>query len=361
MTGNLGKSFLLCILAMVIGGCGASTDSTAQEQNKVEPPRTSMSYQALQDSDLQAVRDYLLAKELLISDVSQVSSYQFLSQGGINKTIETYGYQLNGAQAYGVIIYPDVAVSKDTPVALMLSGLNQEDPQLYVESLFDMFQSFSNVMDDMLVLVPSYRGNILKTDGNYKSAGDFCDAYEGATDDSLAFLNLAEDIVAEIDTDKVLAMGWSRGGLLAHLLGQRDDRIAMAITVSAPTDFYRQSVANHYSQQYICQFVRNKSEQESKQRALASSPLHFAQYSAMTLIHHGGGDSVVPSWNASEMEAGLTANAIDNRLYLYPEANHGLRGAPCMPPLYLCKLWLSVVIPNLPTFRLCIPPRAYYP
>ena len=312
--------------------CGSSSDSKGDSQTTIQapttpPPVTGLTYAPASEEQLADVRQYLLAKNHEIEESNQLSRYNFTSRNGLNKTLETFSYQSDNQKNYGAVIYPSMPVSNETPIVIMLSGLNQEDPNLYVEPLFNMFQSFSGLLDEMLVLIPSYRGNVLQTDKGYQSEGDFCDAYEGATDDALVFLEVVEQHIPEINANNILAMGWSRGGLLAHLLTQRDSRIVMAISVSAPTDFYRKSVASHYSQQYICQFISQKSAEQSIRTALASSPLHFAKYSGVIRAHHGEADSVVPKWNAIEMEAALQQNGMDSLLYLYPEANHGLKGA----------------------------------
>jgi hypothetical protein len=79
-------------------------------------------------------------------------------------------------------------------------------------------------------VVPAFRGVTLIYNGISVSAtGDFCDAYDGATDDAIALLNVVEADVPQADFSRVMARGGSRGGNIALLLAVRDPRVTVAI------------------------------------------------------------------------------------------------------------------------------------
>ena len=57
-------------------------------------------------------------------------------------------------------------------------------------------------------------------------------------DDALALVNVAiQQYPALVDTDKIGAMGVSRGGAVALLMGVRDDRVKRVLDMFGPTDF----------------------------------------------------------------------------------------------------------------------------
>ena len=138
-------------------------------------------------------------------------------------------------------------------------------------------------------------------------------------------LNAAEQLFPEVDFSKVLVWGNSRGGNTALLMAVRDPRINTVIAVAGPVDFYRESARVMYEDQYQCQFFDGKSEQESRDRMLASSPLFFGpnENLAAVFLHHAAQDEVVPVWNTHKMAAHLESFSVDVRAIIYPVEGHG--------------------------------------
>ncbi len=118
--------------------------------------------------------------------------------------------------------------------------------------------------------------------------------------------------------------GGSRGGTIALLMGVRDSRVNTSSAGAAPVDFYREDLRIEYDDQYICWFLNGKSETESRQRMLASSPLYFAPNENLqnVFLYHGEQDEIVPSWNPVEMTSHLEEHEVDVSTYIYPGVDH---------------------------------------
>jgi dipeptidyl aminopeptidase/acylaminoacyl peptidase len=84
-------------------------------------------------------------------------------------------------------------------------------------------------------------------------------------------------------------------------------------------------VQEQYSAQYRCQFLEGKTEEEARERMIASSPLHFALQSGVehVVLDHGSIDSVVPVWNANEMHDRLHSQGMNAELNIYQGFGHG--------------------------------------
>ena len=181
------------------------------------------------------------------------------------------------------------------------------------------------MLDQHFIIVPSYRGQALVIGGKrYCSDGFFGDAFDGATDDALRLLYLAQDNFTNIDTNKITIYGVSRGGTVALLAGIRNPEIDFVIAQSGPTDFLSSAVMNRYGFQYRYQFLSHKQSMDDiRAKILRSSPVHFIDsLQSRLLLIHGIRDKVVPISNADQIAARLANSS--KTTYLKREAGHQL-------------------------------------
>lgn len=241
-------------------------------------------------------------------------------------TLRIYEHRVQGRLHYGAVTIPKTAGS--FPVVLFADGLNQSNATMDV---WQWSQSAQARLGQAIFVVPVFRGRTLIYRGiSVAAQGDFCDAYDGAADDSIALLNVVQAEIPQADFTRLLARGGSRGGNTALLMGARDARVTMVSAGSAPVDFYRQEVADGYREQYRCQFFDGLTEAQARERMIASSPLLFPALPNVTrvFIDQGGSDPIVPPWNATEMEARLRAQGVNVDLRMYGGYGHDLPQAP---------------------------------
>jgi dienelactone hydrolase len=266
-----------------------------------------------------------VVEEWELRDLSP-AGVQLLSQDNRDPGFEVriYGYLVEDQLQYGIVSIPTADTDTPYPIVLEADGLNQSDPS------FDGDRWLRRVHDKLseaVYLVPVFRGRTLRFNGaSLKAEGDFCDAYDGAVDDSIALLNVVEADVPAADSSHVMVVGGSRGGTVALLLGERDDRIVLVSSGSAPTNFYHADVRDMYSSQYKCQFLANKTVDQSRQRMLASSPIFHPMQGSVGKVYvdHGERDPVVPPWNSREIVAVLETQGVDVDYLEHPGAAHDL-------------------------------------
>ena len=311
-----GYSFVGCGLALMILACGGNEVSGPTEG------AASFSYQAVTPEDIEATRLALEQRNTSPEAIQLVEQDFFRSDAVDNQEIRIYQYQIDGVVRYGSVFLPPNYQGQSLPVVIMLEGLDQSNRELPVRGTLNFYQYYASQLGEFIAINPIFRGSFHQSSVRYESEGNFCDAYDGAADDAIALLNIVAQEIPEADTDTVLAVGGSRGGNVALLLGQRETRVKMSIDLAGPVDFYRQSVASHYQEQYQCQFFDGFNAQSAKMKMLASSPLHFVDRSPITRIHHAEKDSVVPIWNAMEMNNALVEAEKDVVLYSYSRGSH---------------------------------------
>lgn len=234
---------------------------------------------------------------------------------------------------FSALLVPDVEDLSATPVVVLPDGLEQHNPAYDIDIQIQKHQSFEpldqyeplETMKGFIQVLPALRGRTLNYNGTgWFSRGDFCDAFDGATDDSMAALSAAEHLFPEANFRKVLVWGGSRGGNTALLMAVRDARVNTVIAAAAPVDFYREEWQVGDSDQNRCQFFDDKSEQESRTRMLASSPLFFEPHKNLenAFLHHDRGDDIFPVWNAQEMAAHLESHSVQVTQYIYDTQAH---------------------------------------
>jgi dipeptidyl aminopeptidase/acylaminoacyl peptidase len=240
----------------------------------------------------------------------------------VDYDVRIYRHRVGANTHYGAVTIPKNALPGAVPVVVHADGLDQQNPVL---NLDENLQMAGALLQGVVYVVPTFRGRSLVYKGvSYPADGDFCDAYDGATDDAIALLNVVAHEVLAADMDRVMARGGSRGGNTALLMAMRDARIKLALAIAAPVDFNRLEIRTRYGTQFHCQFIDNKSPEASRTRVLASSPLHFAVQPSVrrVFIFHGSLDDVVPVWNAAEMAARLQAQGVATELRIFEGYGH---------------------------------------
>lgn len=303
----------LGLILLLLGGCGADFDYTPPTEAQLENVQTTWNE-----------RDLAAQGVTLVFQDDTAASYQ----------VRIYEHQVEGRKHYGAVTIPKSDSPAAFPVVLYADGLDQSYPAIDIR---DWLERAQVPLDRAIFAVPTFRGRTLiyteqssTAEGDYfreltfDAEGDFCDAYDGATDDAIALLNVVAAEVPRADFSRLLVTGRSRGGNIALLLAERDHRVTVAAAQAAPTDFYRQEVADDYGSQYRCQFLTGKTREQSRLRMLASSPLRFPLQSGVRTVYidHGERDTTVPLWNATEMVSALQAQPVDTQFHTYPGYGH---------------------------------------
>lgn len=309
---------LVIYLTSLLIACGGS--SGGESNSSSSRSSAAFIFSSVTEADRNEIRSIWAARDLSASDVEIV--YQDIQE---KYRVIIVRHSVLGKRHYGAIIVPASATTPgSTPVAVMASGLDQMNPWFSVEYFLDFFQTGSS-LESFIKVIPTFRGQTLYyKDQIFKAAGDFCDAFDGPTDDSIAMLNVAESLVPQGIYNKVLVTGESRGGNTALLMGIRDERINTVFAAAAPVDFYRQEVLNYYGSQYACQFLTNKTSDESRRLMISSSPLLFEPhpYVENVYLFHGALDENVPRWNVDEMSEQLHTLGVNVQTYVYENQTH---------------------------------------
>jgi len=214
-------------------------------------------------------------------------------------TLKIISYQLQHIIEYGAIVVPDGA--NTLPVRIWVGGFGLEETNNSVILAFDS----SSAIPAAIVAIPALRGQYLTLtiDGTTYttpvSGGRHCDAFDEATDDVLAFMNVIDALDPKADLNRTSVRGGSRGATVAMLAGIRDTRVKRVVSVAGPNELLLATKEHKHDPTYQCQFLDGlisgqTTIADTRRKMIASSPLYFAQYLPPTQVHMGRHDDIVP-------------------------------------------------------------------
>jgi tetratricopeptide (TPR) repeat protein len=263
--------------------------------------------------------------------------------------VRIVSHLVHGSRHYGAIIFPANAQPKSLPVIIETKGVSPSYFPLDLENLAAP-RMMADDADRFVYVVPTFRGEVLNFNGKtFTSAGDRTDALDGATDDTIALLNVALETTPEADGSRICAFGHSRGGTVAMLTGIRDKRIDCVANWAGPTDWFYAMGTNGWTEQELwAEALRTRASvfeiggqnverflkraidgkatlADVRLRMIASSPLYFAHRLPISQHHYGLEDPSVPVRNGRRLIDALRAHKIPPIRYqsfFYPDQGH---------------------------------------
>jgi dienelactone hydrolase len=263
-------------------------------------------------------------------------------------------HDVHGFRHYGTIIIPDGATPGCCAVVLQVKSFDPEYAPLDIATEEPATAAIldRSLAKKVIYVLPSYRGEALTVNGKvFTSQGDRRNAWDGATDDALALLEVAVRTVPEVDSSRVCVLGMSRGGTIALLAGERSRRIKCVVDISGPVDWFRlmpistpgwttkevvegalrsqqpySGGGGWYLQWFLDSAIAGKwTLSDVRHRMLASSPAYFAERLPPTQAHHGVQDDQVPVANGHALKAEfdrLGRKPPAYAVFFYPDNGH---------------------------------------
>jgi dienelactone hydrolase len=268
--------------------------------------------------------------------------------------VRIVSHQVHGDKHYGAILVPAGGSPACCGVIVEAHGIDANYGGFDLANL----QTPNILSDDgarAVIVVPSFRGEELRiNEASYRSQGDPRDGWDGAADDAIALLNVALASTPEIDSERVCVFGKSRGGTVALLVGERDQRVDCVVDWAGPAEWFGHMGTFGWTlreqvewamwenwppgrgwgsgSQFIDWFLADAIVGDGpdlatiRERILASSPLYFLDSLPAAEMHYGADDRFVPSGNANILEKRLSADGTDTpfAVYLYPGSGHDM-------------------------------------
>jgi pimeloyl-ACP methyl ester carboxylesterase len=274
-------------------------------------------------SEIADVRADWARRDLAAHDVEIVHRFTWtLSHASYDGVIVRHS--VLGAAHYGAILTPSTATGP-LPVLIDARGVNPTYSPRDITGGVDIAQALGAHQSEFVIVIPAMIGNTLIVDGReFTSGGDPSDAWDGATNTTLALLNVALEIAPRADPRRVAIFGHSRGGAVALLAAVRDRRITLVLSASGPVDQFEAmqpvvgwrwaelladdmsdgvaaTLEEESGQKFDHFFDRSETLSAVRHRMIASSALYFAEALPETHAYYGAEDTSVPLANATAL------------------------------------------------------------
>jgi len=298
-------------------------------------------------TELERVDEDWRQKSWAVEDVSRVG-VTAVPMGRDQFEARLYTHTLNGSPRCGVVVIPPGAARKSLAGLLDIGDITWDYSDRDLSRGLYLARILGSRASAFGVVIPCARGMAIRI-GEFRveAAGDRRDAWEGVAEDAIAFLSAALAVTPEIDPERVGAYGYSRGGGVALIVGQRDTRIKAVLDFAGPTDWFsamgrpgqnwpeRLEQAYHdpalqpdsRESQYLDWFVRGRESlplAQLRRRLAAASPLYFTDKLPPVQVHHGENDRPVPVRNATALRDRLQPDDESRRVFIYPGVGHQL-------------------------------------
>ncbi len=315
------------LLAVLLPGCGGdgAGNATLSETLSASGIDLTALFAPPSAEELDALTTAWAREEPAPAGLREEASYVLQS----GDTMRVISHLVGESRHYGVVVIPaGEHEAESLPVAINLAGFGPE-------MLLEVPSEVRALNGEFVTLLPSFRGQELRfEEQSWFSDGDPYDQCEGGSDDALAFIEAALESTPVASRAGLVAIGGSRGGNVAMLLGVRTPKVRAVVEIAGPTDYLREELLDHpnVSALYANYFVRDLLDggtdvDEARRRMLACSPLHFAERLPPMQAHHGTEDLNVPFAQAELLGGRMTELGRlppEFELFAYPGADHQL-------------------------------------
>ncbi|AXY77220.1 hypothetical protein D3H65_25970 [Paraflavitalea soli] len=275
-------------------------------------------------TEINAVTDMWAKRNLVPQEITVEETHVITAK----LSLHIISFRLLGSKEYAGVLVP--VTDHPVPVQFYVGGYStKEDP---VNS-----SAVEMAGEDLpfVYVVPAMRGQYvsLRVKGKeYRSSmseGSRFDAFDGATDDVIATLNAVGALFSQADTARAMIRGGSRGGIVALLAGERDQRFKRVAAVAFNADFIGLTAQLYndptYREQFMSGLINGTTTIAGvRQLMIASSPLYFCSRLPKTQLHCAQNDRITPAAQGELLFNTMKTLGLQHQveLFIYPNRDH---------------------------------------
>lgn len=319
----------------------ACSDASGPDDRIVAGVNLAELFAAPTSAELAAVSTEWSTRDVSAENVEVVAGDTVGVGFGVQVIVRVLAHTVDGVRHYGAVAVPLGATPTRLP--LLVVGHGGDAGIDLDQALFLLGYGLSDAVDEFVLVVPAFRSEPLVFQGTtYQSGGD-PSPWDRDVDDALALLNAAIAITPEADSNRIGALGLSRGGGVALLMAIRDPRVDAVVEFFGPTDFFGTFVQDvveealrgmprnlpglaYLNTQFIQPLKRGElTIQHVRPELIRRSPVYFVDRLPQVQLHHGTADSIVPVSQAQRLIEVMQQSGRqppEFEYFLYPGGGH---------------------------------------
>lgn len=242
--------------------------------------------------------------------------------GSVPVTVRIVSHVVSGKRHYGGIITPTALAPGTGAVVVYAHG---GDSGGSVDEAMTVFGLFPQISQDFVIVVPSFRDEELRFNGQSWRSDGPASPWDHDVDDALALLNVTLALEPAADASRMGVLGFSRGGAVGMLMAIRDSRIEGVVSFFGPTDFFGPFVQDVVTEalmgsprnlpgldvlneRFIAPLAAGDlSIDDVRLELVRRSPVLWTATLPRLQMHHGTADPVVPLSQTRHMEEAMAA------------------------------------------------------
>jgi dipeptidyl aminopeptidase/acylaminoacyl peptidase len=262
-----------------------------------------------------------------------------LAVGLLDIRVRIVSHDVDGVTHYGAVMN-EVGLVGPAPVLVYSHG---GDGGADVDDLLALFPFVGDLAARFVWVVPSFRAEPLGWGTEAWSSDGPASPWDRDVDDALSLLEVALQVEAAADEERVGVLGFSRGAGVAMLMAVRDPRIDRVVEFFGPTDFFGPFVQDvveeallgapralpgltYLDETFIQPLKRGElTIAQVRPELVRRSAVLYADRLPALQLHHGALDLTVEVSQAEsliEAMEGLGRGEPDFQAYLYPMGTH---------------------------------------
>lgn len=288
-------------------------------------------------SEIQAVEADWAARNVSAQSV-QVAFDSTLASVGLR--VRVLSHTVNGGRHYGAVVTPVGAPDASLPIVVYGHG---GDAGTSIDELLLVASLLQGQVPTTGFVQPSFPDEPLTFGSHVFQSDGPASPWDHDVDATIALLSAAIESASELDPERIVVVGQSRGADVGLLMAARDTRVQAVVEFFGPTDFFasyareifeealagmpRDLPGLDYLNETIIQPWKNRqlSTAEARLEMVRRSPVYFVDRLPAVQVHHGTADPVVDVSQAERLievmeAAGRTAPEFE--AYLYPGGVH---------------------------------------
>lgn len=362
-----------CVLSgasLVLAACSSSPTGPKATDHIVEGVNLTQVFKAPSAAEVSAILHDWETRDVSARNIRVEGNSGGIGGRPVGPTVTILSHTVGGIRHFGAVLAQANRPARTVPILVYAHGGDGGENLSLTLSFLP--SQLAGLLQDFVVVVPSFRSEPLVFAGNTYVSGGQPSPWDYDVDDALALLNAAISITPSADPARIGVLGFSRGAGVGMLMAIRDPRIDAVVEFFGPADFFGSYIQtltedalrghprdlpglNYLNTTFIQPLKERKiTIADFRREIVRRSAVLFADHLPQVQVHHGTADSVVEFSQAESLRDAMHSlgrGEPEFEFYSYSGGTHDfttLRGSLDRAVAFLQRLRTPLLVDRTP-------------